>query len=187
MEGGTLPARLKDTPLSERTVGSSLGEANRDARCQAGLYRRDRGHPRDDRLLLGLRPVANVALSLNVLLVLLAMAMLNARITLDGIAGVILAIGMAVDANVLIYERMREEKERGASLRMIIKNGYDKALSTIFDSNITTLLTCVIIYYVGSEEVKGFGLTLGWGIVLNLFTSIFVTRTLFASCCSSST
>lgn len=179
MEGGMLPARLKDTPLSERTVGSSLGEANRDAAVRAGLYAAIAVVV----LMLGYYMfcglVANLALGLNVLLVLAALAMLNARITLDGIAGIILAVGMAVDANVLIYERMREERARGASLRLVIKNGYDKALSTIFDSNITTLLTCVIIYYVGSEEVKGFGLTLGWGIVLNLFTSVFVTRTLF--------
>ncbi len=179
MEGGTLPARLKDTPLSERTIGSSLGEANRDAAVRAGLY----GAAAVVLVMLGYYlvcgAIANVALTLNIFLVLAALAMLGARITLVGIAGLILSIGMAVDANVLIYERMREEKERGASLRMIIKNGYDKALSTIFDSNITTLLTCVIIYYAGSEEIKGFGLTLGWGIVLNLFTAIFVTRTLF--------
>jgi len=74
---------------------------------------------------------------------------------------------------------MREEKARGSSLRMVVKNGFDKAFSTIFDSNITTLLTCLIIYYVGSEEVKGFGLTLGWGVALNMFTAVFVTRTLF--------
>ncbi|MCK4342651.1 MAG: protein translocase subunit SecD, partial [Phycisphaerae bacterium] len=179
MQGGALPTRLKDTPLAERTVGSSLGETNRDSAVRAGLY----GAIAVILVMLcyywwcGL--IANVALTMNVLLVCSALAMLGARITLDGIAGIILAVGMAVDANVLIYERMREERARGASLRMIIKNGYDKALSTIFDSNITTLLTCIIIYYVGSEEVKGFGLTLGWGIVLNLFTSIFVTRTLF--------
>jgi len=78
-----------------------------------------------------------------------------------------------------IFERMREEKARGSSLRMVIKNGYDKAFSTIIDANITTLLICVIIYYVGSEEIKGFGLTLGWGIVCSLFTALFVTRTVF--------
>jgi len=180
MEGGTLPARLKDTPLSERTVGSSLGEANRDAAVRAGIY----GGIGVVLIMLVYYmmcgAVANVALALNIFLLLAAMAMLGARITLVGIAGIILSVGMAVDANVLIYERMREEKERGSSLRMVIKNGYDKALSTILDSNITTLLTCVIIYYAGSEEIKGFGLTLGWGIVLNLFTAVFVTRTLFA-------
>jgi SecD/SecF fusion protein len=180
MEGGTLPARLKDTPLSERTVGSTLGEANRDNAVRAGLI----GACAVVLLMLVYYAVcgavANVALAMNLFLVLAALAMLGARINLVGIAGLILSVGMGVDANVLIYERMREEKERGASLRMIIKNGYDKALSTIFDSNITTLLTCVIIYYAGSEEVKGFGLTLGWGIALNLFTSVFVTRTLFS-------
>ncbi len=179
MEGGMLPARVKDTPLSERTIGSSLGEANRDNAIRAGLY----GAVAVIATMLiyytFCGAVANVAMLLNVLLTLAALAMLGARFTLDGIAGLILSIGMAVDANVLIYERMREEKERGASLRMIIRNGYDRAFSTIFDSNMTTLLTCVIIYYVGSEEVKGFGLTLGWGVALNLFTAVFVTRTLF--------
>lgn len=179
MEAGALPARLKDTPLSERTIGSSLGESNRANAVRAGImafvailivmlvYYQAAG------------AVANVALVLNILLILAAMSFLGARITLVGIAGIVLSVGMAIDANVLIYERMREERERGATLRMMIKNGYDKAFSTIFDSNITTLLTCVIIYYAGSEEVKGFGLTLGCGIVLNLFTSIFVTRTFF--------
>lgn len=179
MQAGALPARLKDTPISERVLGSSLGEANLQSALRAGYV---------GALLVlviiavyygfcGL--VANVALILNVFLTLAAMAFLDARFTLDGIAGIILSIGMAVDANVLLYERMREEQARGASLRTIIKNGYDKAVVTILDSNITTLLTCVIIYYVGSEEVKGFGLTLGWGVALNMFTAVFVTRTIF--------
>ena len=179
MEGGTLPARLKDTPLSERTIGSSLGETNRDNAVRAGLYGMLAVMAFMIVYYFFCGAVANVAMLLNVFLTLAALAMLGARITLDGIAGLILSVGMAVDANVLIYERMREERERGASLRMIIKNGYDRAFSTIFDSNMTTLLTCVIIYYVGSEEVKGFGLTLGWGIALNLFTAVFVTRALF--------
>jgi len=180
MRAGALPARLKDTPVSERTIGSSLGATNLHKAFRAGLmsliavvavmavyY-----------LVAGL--VADLALVMNIILVLAAMALLNARFTLAGIAGVVLTIGMAVDANVLIYERIREERARGSSLRMMLKNGYDKALSTIIDANITTLLTCVIIYYVGSEEIKGFGLTLGWGIVLNLFTALFVSRTIFA-------
>ncbi|MBU0637919.1 MAG: protein translocase subunit SecD [Planctomycetes bacterium] len=179
MQAGALPARLRDTPLSERTIGSSLGETNLRQAFRAGIvgliavaalmavyY-----------LINGL--IANVALLLNVVLVLAAMGMLGARFTLAGIAGVILTIGMAVDANVLIFERMREEQARGSSLRLIIKNGYDKAFSTIIDANITTLLICVILYYVGSEEIKGFGLTLGWGIVMSLFTALFVTRTIF--------
>ena len=179
MNAGALPARLKPTPISERTLGSALGQTNLQKALYAGLvglavvvvimvlfYR-----------LFGV--IASLAVILNVVLVLAALSLLNARITLAGIAGIILTIGMSVDANVLIFERMREEKLRGSSLRMIIKNGYDKAFSTIIDANITTLLTCVILFYVGSEEVKGFGLTLGWGIVISLFTALFVTKTVF--------
>ncbi len=180
MEGGTLPGKLKDTPLSERTVGSSLGESNRDSAVRAGLIGMIAVIAVMMIYYMMCGAIANVAMLLNMLLVLGALAMLGARITLDGIAGLILTVGMSVDANVLIYERMREEKARGSSLRMVIKNGYDRAFSTIFDSNMTTLLTCLIIYYAGSEEVKGFGLTLGWGVALNLFTAVFVTRTLFA-------
>lgn len=181
LQAGSLPARLKDTPLSERTFAATLGHTNLRLAFQAGLagvivvavimavyY-----------LVAGL--IANAALMMNIVLVLAAMSLLGARFTLAGIAGVILTIGMTVDANVLIFERMREEKARGASLRMVIKNGYDKALSTIVDANITTLLICGIIYYVGSEEIKGFGLTLGWGIVCSLFTALFVTRTIFTA------
>ena len=179
LQAGSLPARLKDTPLSERTIGSSLGHENLRHAFQAGVA----GVIAVALIMIGYYMVAgaiaNVALLLNIVLVLAAMAMLGAKFSLAGIAGVILTIGMTVDANVLIFERMREEKARGASLRMIIKNGYDKAFSTIIDANITTLLICVIIYYVGSEEIKGFGLTLGWGIVTSLFTALFVTRTLF--------
>ncbi len=180
MQAGALPARLKDTPLSERAVGSSLGQSNLKQAFTAGMI----GLVVVIIIMLGYYTiagaVANVALLLNVLFVLAAMAMLGARFTLAGIAGVILTIGMAVDANVLIFERMREERERGASLRVMIKNGYEKAFSTIIDANITTLLTSLILFYVGSEEIKGFGLTLGWGIVISLFTALFVTRTLFS-------
>ncbi len=181
MQAGALPARLKDTPISERTLGSSLGAANLHRALRAGVV----GVIAVMLVMLvyymWAGAIANVALCFNILLVLAAMSMLNARITLAGIAGIILTIGMSVDANVLIFERMREEKARGSSLRMMIKNGYDKAFSTIIDANITTLLICVILYYVGSEEVKGFGLTLGWGIVISLFTALFVTRTIFST------
>ncbi len=180
MKAGALPAALKDTPISERTLGSSLGAENLSQALRAGIV----GFAIVAVVMIlyywSVGLVANAALMLNIVLVLSAMAMLEARVSLAGIAGIILTIGMAVDANVLIFERMREERARGSSLRMIIKNGYDKALSTIVDANVTTLLTSIIIYFVGSEEIKGFGLTLGWGIVLSLFTSLFVTRTIFA-------
>jgi len=180
MQAGSLPARLKETPISERTIGSSLGATNRDMAFRSGLI---------GVIVVGLFMagyyllgglIANAAMLMNVVLVLAVMAMLQARFTLPGIAGLILTVGMSVDANVLIFERMREEKERGSSVRMIIKNGYDKAFSVILDSNLTTILTSVILYYVGSEEVKGFGLTLGWGIAISMFTALFVTRTIFA-------
>ena len=180
MQAGSLPGKLKDTPISERTIGSSLGEENLRQAFRAGVI----GLIGVFVIMIGYYwstgMIANVAMMMNVLLVLAVMSMLGARFNLPGIAGIILGIGMAVDSNVLIYERMREEKERGSSLRMIIKNGYDKAFTTIFDSHVTTLLTSVILYYVGSEEIKGFGLTLGWGVVLNLFTAVFVTRVIFS-------
>ncbi len=180
MQAGALPARLKETPISERTIGSSLGEENLRSAFYSGVVGVGVVIAFIAVYYLRAGLIANAALLMNVLLVLATMSLLQARFSLAGIAGVILTIGMSIDANVLIFERMREERARGASLRMMIKNGYDKALSTIIDANITTLLTCLIIYYVGSEEIRGFGLTLGWGLATSLFTSLFVTRTAFA-------
>lgn len=178
MQAGALPARLKDTPVSERTIGSSLGAENLNKALLAGVI----GALVVVVLMVGyymkFGVIAVLAVAMNVLFTLAMLAIVQARITLDALAGLILSIGMCVDANILIHERMREEAERGASLRVAIKNGYDRAISAIVDGNLTTLLTSVIIYYVGSQEIRGFGLTLGWGIVLNLFTSVFVTRVL---------
>jgi SecD/SecF fusion protein len=123
--------------------------------------------------------VATLAVLMNMVLILGAMAMLNATFTLPGIAGIVLTIGMAVDANVLIFERLREEQQRGLSLRMALRNAYDRAFSAIFDGNVTTGITSVCLYLFGSEEVKGFGLTLMLGIVASLFTALFVTKTIF--------
>ena len=107
------------------------------------------------------------------------MAALNATFTLPSIAGIVLTIGTAVDANVLIFERLREEQHRGLSLQMALRNAYDKALSAIIDSNMTTVITCFFLIWFGTEEVKGFGITLIIGIVASLFTALFVTRTIF--------
>ena len=123
--------------------------------------------------------VADICLALNLILVLGAMALIDATFTLPGFAGLVLSIGMAVDSNVLIFERMREERQRGASLRMAIKNGFEKAFGTIFDSNVTTLITAVVLYYVGTEQVKGFAVTLFIGIVISMFTAVYVGRLLF--------
>jgi len=176
LEAGALPARLRETPLLEKNVGPTLGLRNRQMGMNAAIY---------GLLAVGLFMLlyywyvgilADVALALNLLLVLAIMALLEATFTLPGIAGLLLTVGMAVDANVLIFERIREEIERGVVLKRAIKTGYDKALSTIVDANLTTLITCVILGYVGSEEVKGFAMTLGFGIVTSMFTALFVTR-----------
>jgi SecD/SecF fusion protein len=179
LEAGSLPARLKEPPLMIRSIGPNLGQSNRDQGLRAAvigfaflavfvlLYY----------WLAGF--VANVALVMNLIIVLGIMATLEATFTLPGIAGLILTVGMAVDANVLIFERIREEQERGVSLRLAIKNGYEKAFSTILDANVTTLITCVILGYLGSEEVKGFAWTLGFGIVASMFTALVVTRLVF--------
>jgi SecD/SecF fusion protein len=110
--------------------------------------------------------------------VLAAMAFLEATFTLPGIAGLVLTLGMAVDANILINERIREELHKGASLWMAVRQGYDKVFWTIFDANLTCSLTSIVLIYVGSEEVKGFGVTLLIGLAIHMFTALFVTRTL---------
>ncbi len=176
LEAGSLPARLKETPLSEKNTGPQLGRANRERGMRAAIY----GFVAVGIFMLvyylfaGI--LANIALVLNLLFVLAIMAGLEATFTLPGIAGLLLTVGMAVDANVLIYERIREERDRGVALKKAVKTGYERALSTIVDANLTTLITCIILGYVGSEEVKGFAMTLGFGIVTSMFTALFVTR-----------
>jgi SecD/SecF fusion protein len=117
--------------------------------------------------------IANLCLLLNLILVVGAMAFIEATFTLPGLAGLVLTIGMAVDSNVLIYERMREELKRGASLRMAIENGFDKALSAIVDGNVTTLITAVILYFIGTDQIRGFAVTLFIGLVMSLFSVLY--------------
>jgi SecD/SecF fusion protein len=123
--------------------------------------------------------VANVALLLNIVILLGVMCSIGTTLTLPGIAGVVLTIGMAVDANVLIYERIREESAAGKSLRGALAAGYDKAFGTIFDSNLTTLISSVILIFMGTGPVKGFGVTLTIGVLVSLFTALVVTRLVF--------
>ncbi|MFM8365320.1 MAG: protein translocase subunit SecD [Verrucomicrobiota bacterium] len=123
--------------------------------------------------------VAIVGLPINMVLLLGAMAMFNFTLTLPGIAGIILTIGMAVDANVLIYERLREELQAGKSLQAAINGAYDKAFSAIFDANITTLITSVILFWQASGSVKGFAVTLTVGIIASMFSALLFTRTAF--------
>ena len=124
---------------------------------------------------------ADIALLVNVTLIFAILSMIGATLTLPGIAGIVLTIGMAVDANVLIFERIREELKRARGPARAIEQGYDKAFSAIIDANITTMIAAVILFVIGSGPVKGFAVTLGIGILTSLFTAIFVTRLMIAT------
>jgi SecD/SecF fusion protein len=179
LNAGSLPARLIEQPISVNTIGPSIGADNRDQGITAGF--------------IGLAAVlvcmaiyyclagsiADVALLLNMLFVLAIMAGVRATFTLPGIAGIILTIGMSVDANVLVFERIREEQLKGSSLRIAITNGYQRAFRTILDANLTTFITAAILYWRASEEVRGFAIVLMLGIASSMFTALFVTRVIF--------
>ncbi|MEK9800533.1 MAG: protein translocase subunit SecD, partial [Alphaproteobacteria bacterium] len=122
--------------------------------------------------------LADIALLVNVVLILAALSVLQATLTLPGIAGIVLTMGMAVDANVLVFERIREELNRGRSVMAAIDGGYQRALSTIIDSNLTTLFAAAFLYLFGSGPIKGFAVTLAIGILTSLFTAVMVTRML---------
>ncbi len=177
LRAGALPATI--TYLEERTVGPSLGRDSvvRGVRAAvAGLlvvmlfmlvyYR-----------MSGLN--ANVALVLNIIILLGAMSYFGATLTLPGIAGVILTIGMAVDANVLIFERIREELAVGKTVRAAIDTGFARAFGTILDANLTTLIAALFLFNFGTGPVKGFAVTLSIGILASVFTAVFVSRTLY--------
>lgn len=180
LSAGALPAQLNDEPLVERTVGPQLGADNLRAGFVACIF----GVAIVAVFLISYYylsgVVAMMAVLLNILLILAGMSALQATFTLPSVAGIILTIGMAVDSNVLIFERLREEQQRGLSLRVAMINAYDRAFSAILDSNVTAAITGVILYLIGTEDVKGFGLTLLLGIIASLFTALFVTKTIFA-------
>lgn len=180
LEAGSLPARLKETPLSEQTIGPSLGETNRRKGMGAAVW--------GSIVVVAFVTfyygligggVANLAIALNILLTMAIMTLMNATFTLPGIAGLILMVGMAIDANVLIFERIREERARGVPFRKALNAGYDKAFSAILDGNLTGLITCIILGFVGSEEIRGFAITLGLGLATSMFTALTVTRLIF--------
>ncbi|MBN2019413.1 MAG: protein translocase subunit SecD [Sedimentisphaerales bacterium] len=179
LNAGSLPARLVEQPISVRTIGPSIGADNSRRGIIAGLIGLACVMLCMLVYYLKAGSIADIALVLNLLFTLSIMAGLRATFTLPGIAGVILTIGMSVDANVLIFERIREEQQRGASMAIAVKNGYHRAFSAIFDSNITTIITAAILYWIASEDIKGFALTLMLGLASSLFTALFVTRAVF--------
>ncbi|WP_136247978.1 protein translocase subunit SecD [Halomonas borealis] len=166
----------------ERTIGPSLGEKN----IERGILSVQIG------LLLVVAfmlirykvfgVIANLALGFNLVLLVAAMSLLGATLTLPGIAGIVLTLGMAVDANVLIFERIREEMRTGLSAQQAIHAGYERAFTSIVDANITTLLVALILFSIGTGPVKGFAVTLSLGILTSLFTSLMVTRSMVNLC-----
>ena len=179
LNAGSLPARLIEQPISVKIIGPSIGVDNRDKGVKAGIIGLIVVVACMVTYYTGAGFIAVLALTMNLLLVLAIMALVRATFTLPGIGGMILTIGMSVDANVLIFERIREEQKRGSSLRIAIKNGYQKAFRTIFDANLTTFITAAILFWVASEEIKGFAIVLMLGIASSMFTAMFVTRTIF--------
>ncbi|MCE9663362.1 protein translocase subunit SecD [Halomonas sp. M5N1S17] len=164
--------------VQERTIGPSLGAEN----IQRGVMSVQIGLLLVVLFMLIRYKVfgifANVALALNLTLLIAAMSMLGATLTLPGIAGIVLTLGMAVDANVLIFERIREELRSGLSIQQAIHAGYERAFTSIVDANITTLLVAVILFSIGTGPVKGFAVTLSLGIITSLFTALLVTRSM---------
>ena len=176
LRAGALPATLNF--LEERTIGPQLGQDSIDAGKNAAIA---------GSLLVvvfmlmtyGLFGVfASIALAINMGMLFGGLSLLGATLTLPGIAGIVLTVGMAVDANVLVFERIREELRTAKGPARAIELGYDRALSAIVDSNVTTLITAGILFYMGSGPVRGFAVTLALGILTSIFTAIFVTRSL---------
>ena len=177
LRAGALPAKV--TVLEERTVGPSLGQESIDKGVNAALI----GGVAVVLFMAvyyGLSGIiANLMLLLDVLFILAGMAAFGATMTLPGIAGIVLTLGMAVDANVLIFERIREELARGQTPIAAIRAGFSRATLTITDSNLTTIIAAVILYQFGTGPVRGFAVTLTLGIVVSMFTAIFVSHIIF--------
>ena len=179
LKAGALPAPIDI--IEERTVGASLGADSIERGVRSTLlglalvaifiiiYYRGAG------------TIAITTLILNIIFVLSILASLRATLTLPGIAGLVLTMGMAVDANVLIFERIREEYLKGKTIRSSIDNGYSRALVTILDANLTTLITALVLWQYGSGPIRGFAVTLFWGIIFNFVSGYFISRTIFTS------
>ncbi len=179
LRSGALPAPL--TPVEQRTVGAGLGQDSIDAGKIAAVIGLA-GVIGFMLLSYGLFGIfANIALIINLIMIAGALSMLQATLTLPGIAGIVLTIGMAVDANVLIFERIREEMRAGKGPVSSVEAGYQRAFGTIVDANITTLIAAVILFQLGSGPVRGFAVTLAIGIVTSVFTAFVVSRLMIAS------
>ncbi len=173
---GSLEGQLSADPISQKTTGPALGADNLRKGLRACIMSLIAVSILMAFYYFFAGLVADFALLANMIIILGIMSMIEATFTLPGIAGLVLTIGMAVDANVLIFERIREEQDAGANLGASVRQGFGKALSTILDANITTLITCFVLGYTATAEVKGFAVVLGIGIIATLFTALFSTR-----------
>jgi len=179
LEAGALPAALTKAPIAENQIDATLGKDT----IRKGLIAIS--------VALGMvlvfmlfyyrfiGMIACLALILNLLMTLAVMILINQPLTLPGLAGLVLTVGMSVDANVLIFERIREELNKGAAARMSIRNGFARATTTIIDANLTTLITASVLYAIGTDQIRGFAVTLILGILFSMFTAIYMSRTLF--------
>ena len=179
LKAGQLPAALTKQPIAENQIDATLGKDTVQKGITAIIaslllvlvfilvYYRFAGF------------VACVALVMNLGMILATMVLINQPLTLPGLAGLVLTVGMSVDANVLIFERIREELKKGAAVRMAIRNGFAKATVTIVDANLTTLITAFVLYAIGTDQIRGFAVTLILGILFSMFTAIYVSRTIF--------
>ncbi|TWU67385.1 protein translocase subunit SecD [Crateriforma conspicua] len=179
LEAGQLPAALTPQPIAENQIDATLGKDT----IEKGVWAIGVS------LILVLvfilvyymfsGVVACIALLLNLAMILATMVLINQPLTLPGLAGLVLTVGMSVDANVLIFERIREELKKGAKPRMAIRNGFGRATTTIIDANLTTLITAIVLYAIGTDQIRGFAVTLILGILFSMFTAIYVSRTIF--------
>ena len=179
LSGGSLQAKISPEPISTSAIGPELGADNLEKGFKAGVLAIIVTSAFMVVYYFGCGVIAVVALFCNALLILGAMALNSAAFTMPGIAGVILTFGMAVDSNVLIYERMREEILRGNDAKTAVRLGFSKALSSIVDGNITNLIVCVVLAYTGTNEIKGFAITMGIGVLATLFSALVISRLLF--------
>ncbi len=179
LRSGSLPAMLNPEPVSEKHFGPALGAENKRLGLAAGKWSLLAVAVFMLVYYLWAGAIANVALIVNLILLFGFMSLFQVVLTLPGVFGLLLTIGIAVDANVLIFERLREEQRKGQPLGMTISNAYRRALSAIFDANLTTLITCLILGWIGTVEVRGFAITLGLGVAFSMFSALVVSRWLF--------
>lgn len=179
LSAGSLQAKLSPQPLSTNVIGPELGADNVRQGFTASIASLIAVGAFMTVYYLGAGIVAVIALLANAIIILGIMSLTRAAFTLPGIAGVVLTFGMAVDANVLIFERIREELQAGADLKNAVRLGYDRVFSTIMDGNITNLIICAVLYYTATQEIKGFAITMSIGVVSTLFSALFISRLIF--------